>query len=268
MAALGVPKRKDKPQLTLIPEQERSIDYRFEFAIVGESAKTFAEGAVNSEMAEAFRPTAATGSSFAPTPVAESEEDVDGVEPVSPGVVTDPGSPGKQSHKSHGDKLVLFCPIGESSKALARIRFTCIEQFSDSLPLTKTDVAVAQNQAVIFLFYPKIFGGTRSPRSKPPVEEFKCDFASRFAEINHVPKKCRPYSLILAVEPEEEDQEALEEFAKKKNISIKAPPDGGEDTVMEELQCICDYLIRRQKERRPSQESVASIPPLEEAPTQ
>ena len=43
--------------------------------------------------------------------------------------------------------LVLFCPTGNAtSKELARLRFHCIEKFSDSLPM-KSD------QAVAFLFW-------------------------------------------------------------------------------------------------------------------
>jgi len=232
--------------LTLIPEQERSIDYRFEFAIVGTGAKDFAETAVNSEMAEAFRPTAkhqelheihegdeepnsAHGHGHAEKKV--DDHHVDGI------------GHKKGTDADQKNKLVLFCPIGEGTKALARVRFTCIEHFSDSLPLGR-DAQLAMNQAVIFLYYPNAGEGDRSA-DKSPVDEFKHDFISRWAEINHTPEQFRPHVRILAIEAAPEAEEALAEFGKTKNVPLDSQPDYAEDCAMESLQSICDKLIER-----------------------
>jgi len=252
MIAPPSPDRKAKQNLTLIPETERSIDYRFEFTIVGEGAKVFAEGAVHSEMAEAFRPTAKHEEEKriqSPEPHHDGKEH-EGIE-VQDHEVHLLGQGATCSSKgaladavTEKNKLILFSPIGEGTKALARVRFTCIEQFCDSLPLSR-DTAVAMNQAVVFLFHPRAVssGSPRKIGSGTPIEEFKSDFISRFAEINHTPKKFRPHVRILcfAVEPEVEDQ--LTELGKTKDVTLYSQPDDGEDTVMESLQGICETLI-------------------------
>jgi hypothetical protein len=241
MAGLPPPQRKEKPQLTLIPEQERSVDYRFEFAIVNESAKIFAERAVRSEMAESFRPTAKKDEEHWDEPKNEKSSDFKSTGSGSDGMAMD-------RRKTDSKKLVLFCPVGDASRALARIRFSCVQCFSDSLPLSRAP-EIAQNQAVIFLFCPSLSEGSRTPRtpSKSPVEEFKTDFMNRYAEINHQPKGCKPLSVILSMEAAEADQEQLEEFAKSKSMVIDSHPDSGEDTVMEAIQAVCEYLVEAQK---------------------
>jgi len=243
MAGGAGPARKNKPMLTLIPEQERSIDYRFEFAIVGEGAKSFAESVVNSEMAEAFRPTAKHEKDKM-TEIHEDDEpheeepehEVHGLgQKVNKSTLPEPSS--------EKNKLILFCPIGKETKALARVRFTCIEQFSDSLPLSR-DATVAMNQAVVFLFRPNAVTGDRSPsKSREPLDEFKGDFISRFAEINHTPAKFRPHVRILCFDVEPEVADQLQEIGKTKDVTLYAQPDDGEDTMMESLQGICETLI-------------------------
>jgi len=229
--------------LTLIPEQERSIDYRFEFAIVGEGAKIFAEAAVNSEMAEAFRPTAKHKAEEEDKNHAHEDEHGRGHERKSPDVT----------------EYVLFCPIGEGTKALARVRFTCIEQFSDSLPLGRDGVA-AQSQAVIFLYHPNAVADRSSDNS--PVDDFKHEFISRWAEINHTPQQFRPHARILAFEAEPGVEEALAEIGKSKHVTLDAQTEHCEDIVMEALQSVCEHLITRVNERRTSvaQNDASTVP--------
>jgi hypothetical protein len=241
MAAPG-PQRKNKQMLTLIPEQERSIDYRFEFTIVGEGAKSFAEAAVSSEMAEAYHPAKAKMDEIQEHEEEPKEEhhEVHGLELPAKG-----NTDGGKEH-SEKNKLVMFCPIGEGTKAIARIRFTVVEQFSDSLPLTR-DAQVALNQAVIFLYYPNGVGeAARCNKSSPPMDEFRSDFISRFAEINHTPAQFRPHCRIVCFEVEPEDEEALIQLGATKKVNVDSQPDHAEDIVMDCLQGICDHLIQRQ----------------------
>lgn len=236
----GMPKRKAKQMLTLIPEQERSIDYRFEFAIVGIGARTFAESAVNSEMAEAFRPTASHHAHHHEDHHDDHHDD-DGH--------------GVNKLRSEMNKLILFCPLGEASKALARVRFTCVETFSDTLPL-KDDAQVAMNQAVLFLFHPKFAkeeaaasGSPRTPRGRKTLDEFKSDFLSRCAEVNYHPAHFRPHMRLISFEAQEESEDALATLGASKGVELDAHADDGEDTVMEAMQAICEHLVGRQKER-------------------
>jgi len=245
--------------LTLIPEQERSIDYRFEFAIVGEGARSFAEAAVNSEMAEAFRPTAkAEGTDQ--TEDANLQGNDSGAEAFAP---TSSKRPGNSSAASSKQKLILFCPIGENTKALARVKLTVVENFSESLPLVR-DAQVAMNQAIVFLFYPDLVAGCRSPGKSSPFDEFKRDFISRWAEINHSPEQFRPYARILCIEVEPDVEELVEALGKTKNVSTDSQPDYAEDSVMESLQTLCEHLISRQAGRATKPLENGTTPMLEE----
>lgn len=229
--------------LTLIPEQERSIDWRFEFTIVGEGARQFSEMAVRSEMAEAFRPTAK-----------HEEQAKEKLEHIGEDEEPDGGSPKEKMrsvatdgdpHAKEKETLVLFCPIGENGKALARIRFTCVEQFSDSLPLGK-DQQAALTQAFIFLFQPS---SSRIASDNSSVDEFKSDFMSRFAEINHTQEQYRPHCTIFAIEAEPDLVELVEQIGKGKDVTTDSLPDSGEETVMECLQEVCEHLIKRHSDR-------------------
>jgi len=243
MAQIGLPQRKNKQMLTLIPEQERSIDWRFEFTIVGEGARQFSEMAVRSEMAEAFRPTAKHEEQAKEKleHIGEDEEADRGIPKEKLRSVATDGDP----HAKEKETLVLFCPIGENGKALARIRFTCVEQFSDSLPLGK-DRQAALTQAFIFLFQPS---SSRIASDKSPVDEFKSDFISRFAEINHTQEHFRPHCRILAIEAEPDLVELVEDIGKAKNVTTDSVPDSGEETIMESLQEVCEHLIKRHSDR-------------------
>merc|ERR550537_1714737 len=99
------------------------------------------------------------------------------------------------------------------------------------------------NQAIVFLFKPSS-ARERLP-GKAPIDEFKSDFMSRFAEINHTPEQFRPHVRILAIEAEPDAVDTLTELGKTKNISTESQPDDGEETIMECLQDLCEHLIKR-----------------------
>jgi len=189
--ATAQPKRKQKQMLTLIPEQDRAITYRFEFAVVGEGAKAFAQKAVDSEMAEAFHPNAKQlaekGGNSGGNEECEDDEHLRCIDAPRHAESTPPVHKQTTDDK---DKLVLFFPVtadhrgqgsvplsklnsaglgstGLSSMGttmgakpsttggtggLARIRFQPVEAFCESLPL-KRDPNATSNLAVVFLFW-------------------------------------------------------------------------------------------------------------------
>merc|ERR1719491_2623883 len=106
------------------------------------------------------------------------------------------------------------------------------------------------NQAIVFLFYPKLAEEVNTtPRKTDPVDDFRTDFISRFAEVNFHPEPFRPHIRILSFEAAEESEDALEKLGEGKGVALDRHPDDNEDTVMEAMQAICEHLVGRQKER-------------------
>lgn len=238
---LATPARKAKNALTLIPEEERPIAHRFNFALVGDGAHAFAEMAIESDMAEAFAPK---GMSKAPRKEDEGtkKEDEDKVP-----LVESQGSPtsttaGVEEHDLLVDELVLFLPTG--AKEITRVRFQPVEKFGDSLPLTGD----LSNQGIVFLFWKvgKESDEREAPTTKTPTEEIIGDWFSRMAEINYVQARLKPYTTILAFEADEDQSRQLQEFASKQKlteVSLQCLPDDSEGTVMDALQSVTDNMI-------------------------
>lgn len=247
-------KRKDKPQLTLIPEQERQIDYRFEFSVVASDARDFIESAVNSEMAEAFRPTAREEEKWGHVSSEHSQANGHAGEggttpgdPVTPTHDVVHSSSFKCPKGSEQNKFILYCPYSENSKGLARIRFTAVANFSDSLPLAKDRLA-ATNTAVIFLFWHAKDGEERDEsKDRSPLEERMKDFMNRIAEINFLNEQFRPACVICGFEADEEQEAKLDEWAKKQRAKVwtNYKPDDGEDTIMETVQEVAEKMVER-----------------------
>jgi len=256
----AVPQRLERKQLTLIPEEERAICYRFDIALVGKGAKDFATRACESEMAEAFQPRSQRkkGGEIAPASEDDSENSSGSESPKKhcAGFEKDPICP-TSYHANDG--MVLFCPIGGSmtSKELARLRFQPIEQFSDSLPSSKKD---ATNQVVAFLFHEiDDDGGGLSP-----TEERIRDFASRMAEINHTPLSQRPYTTIMAFEAAEEQRNQLKSFVDRQvkvQVKLHFYEDDMEDTVMDCMQRVVDEMIDFMKVPRTEKCQTTAPPP-------
>lgn len=229
------PKRKPKPQLTLVPEDEKAaINFRFEVALVGEGANEFARTVCDSEMAEAFHPK---GGDNGPA------EGATGAQPLSPQVSGNFSSKGKE-------QLTLFCPIGDVSekRGLARVRLICCESFSDSLPLHK-EPTVAMNTAVVFLFWRVEKGGSGSATS-----DRISDFTSRMAELKHgVPPEARPYSVIYGFETDDEQEARLNAFLKlplASGVELQKFNEDSEDVLMEALTDLCEKIIIAQNKRQ------------------
>lgn len=210
--------RSEKSKLTLIPEQDRSVDYRFDFVLVGQSCSVLAKSIVESEIAVAYRPTAKTG---APRRECVDEEDLKTVVAAK----------STASRRGEDDRLLVYCPITGKPNSLARINFECVESFSQSLPLSR-DPVKSLNQAVVFVFYPELY---LEPWN------FKSDFASRVAEFRHHPAGCKPYCVVFAIDPGD-SEESLRAFADVNGFGFQLLDDGEEDTVMDALQNVCDCL--------------------------
>jgi hypothetical protein len=232
--------RKEKAALTLVPEEERAIVFRFDVALVGVGAKSFASQVVDSEMSEAFRPNGL-----------KQVDKMETVDEADTGEKTVSMSPRKTERTS---ELVVFCPAGGNplSKELARIRLLPIEKFSDELPSNKKDVA---NQIVAFLFWQVDAGAEKDRRTeKTPTDDRLCDFTTRMAEINHMPRKERPFTLLLTFEADDTQLERLEAFVKKfpenTRPKINQYSDGQEDTLYTAMTDIVDDMISRQNGRK------------------
>jgi len=224
MAAL--PKRKAKPMLTLIPESDTPINFRFNCAIVGDPAKEFAHLAVESEMAEAYRPKGAHKKTDV-KPISEDEEHEDHHE----------------AHHEKDDQLVVFCPTGMGAKELARLRLSPVVGFSDSLPLSK-DRAIASNLVVCFLVW-----HVGKKDGSESVSSCVGDFSGRMAEIIHTPAGCRPLVTLLGFELNEAQEKELNAFCERQKAVSIIPmyfPDDSEDTVMDCLQSVCEAMIKNQ----------------------
>lgn len=238
MAAL--PKRKAKPMLTLIPEAENAINYRFNVALCGEQAKEVAHLAVESEMAEAYRPKGgAAHKKVEVKPISEEDEE-------EHAAATTPSAHEHHGHHDddHEEQLVVFCPTGVGTKELARLRLTPVVGFSDSLPLTK-DKAVAVNLVVCFLVW--------KPNQTSTIADAISDFQGRMAEIIHTPAGCRPLVMLLAFEADDAQEKELSAFVERQKAVTITPlylPDDGEDTVMDSLQSVCEAMVIKQTNPR------------------
>lgn len=231
---MNAPNRKMKPILTLIPEEERAIAYRFSVVLVGANAHDYARQAVTSEMAEAYKPKSKTK--------AKQAEDLGQISEDGPqGAELQPGRKGNAQQPGHEDKLVLFCPTGPNNKELARILLQPVCGFSDSLPFTK-DEATAKYQIVVLLFW-------NVEKDASSTSSTITEWYSRIAEINHQPSNLRPYTIVLAYEPDSEQERSLNEFTGKYKGVAPATVihDGSEDGITESLQDLAELCIGRLK---------------------
>lgn len=261
--ALGVPNRKAKPILTLIPEEEKSISYRFTVVVVGKNAKEFVEAAVNSDMAEAYKPK-----SVQKKEAAEEEGAADAAADVPPAAspsllssntaTTTGTSQSVKEKKEQGDpadKLVLYTPAGTNMKELARIRLHPCVGFSDPMPLQR-DPAAAKNTIVVLLFWQVKQGET---------DEVISDWYSRTAEINHMPQLMRPYTVVMGYETDGAQEQSLSQFAGKMNMVASEPRligDSSEDSITESLQDLADAaIVRLQNMELARRDSLAAASP-------
>lgn len=209
-----------------------SINFRFEVTLVGEGAKDFAKVAVESEMAQACHPKGYNAS-----------QDAD---PAQRGSFISSQSASK-SADNEKELLTLFCPVGEVSKGLARVRFICCESFSDSLPVHK-EPTVAANSAIIFLFW------RVDKSSSSATSERVSDFMTRLAELNHgAPVNARPLTVIWGFELDSDQETRLNDFLKlplASGVRLEKFDEDGEDIVVEALTGLCEKIITVLNRRR------------------
>jgi len=212
-------RRKPKQHLTVIPETERVINYRFDVYLCGHGATQFAKRATTSEIADEYRPKA---------------------KPI--------GSGSSDTMETCEDDLVLFCPTSEdnTSSDLARIRFKPIEKFEDSLPQSR-DPQVVANLAIILLFWPRRQGSSEEIK-EASLDNATSDIQCRLAEINFISPKCRPLVQLSAFAASLHEETKLKELiAQHKNVQLTLStfPDDDEDTVVTAIQQIVEKLIAR-----------------------
>lgn len=236
--ATGIaPKRKAKQQLTLIPEEGRAISYRFEVSLVGKGVKEFAKKACENEMAEAFHPKG--------WHAGQEDEHT-----TTPGETAASGDVSNKGDKAGQGSLTLFCPLGEAmeKKGLARIRFVCIENFSDALPVHKEKL-IAMNSAIIFLFW-------RVENSESATEELLSDYTTRLAELRHgSTEQCKPYTVLHAYEADKTQEGKLKEFCenglgKLAGVLYEHFEYDDEGTIMDNMTTLCEKMIEYQTNAR------------------
>lgn len=224
--------RKKKQLLTVIPDDDRPISYRFAVCVVGKSCKDFVHTATCSEIAQEYHPGHKKDKG--------GEDDGAG----------DPGSPPFSPAAEEDDKLVLFCPVsGVLTKELARLRFSLCAGFSDSIPMT-SDKSVATNTVVVFLFW-RVSDAPDRREDQATLSDTISDWRSRMAEINFKPANLRPFVAVLGFKASQEQQEAVEAFASDQRKTARIVPsffdDDSEEMFVEAMQNVVEQLISFQQ---------------------
>jgi len=241
--------RKDKKQLTMIPDGERAVTSRFNIILVGGACRDFASMMVSSELAQAYCPHQG-GRQLNIMP--SLQEDVFSPSPSNGSEFS------KTSHSPEGDdeRLVMYCPLDAGSTGsagerfartsspgdLARLLFTPLVKFSDAMPIPRGHQA--EKTVVVLLFWrvPEIAGSEADTCTSSVIS----DFITRMAEVRFVQMQFRPYVSLLAFGANEEQETHLQHFLstqadlpKKVQVSSSFVEDDGEDFVMSELQTVC-----------------------------
>lgn len=232
---------KLKPMLTGIPEEERSINYRFTIVLVGETAGEFATLAATSDTAEAYRPKCSKQRRSTVVKQLEGITEAEGDEeaPSSPLAHLESPPPSPSKGRRQDDQLTIFCPTGPNTKELARLRLHPCVGFSDALPLTP-DAATAKFTIVALLFW-------QLHKGEPiATEDTIREWYSRMAEVNHLPASLRPLTVVLAYEADDSQEKSLRAFAEKQKVDEpKLMRCSAADSLTESLQDLAEAAIFR-----------------------
>jgi len=202
--------RKPKHHLTMIPEDEKPISYRFHVVLAGAKAHEFAQAAVDSEFALEHmqrnpRPSPSVGSTASKASVGDDDPD---------------------------EEFVFFCPNDDGE--LARLRLSTCTGFSQHLPLSR-DRATARNIVVVLLWW-------HVAAEEEATEDAINDFRTRLAEIIHTPVHCRPYTTLLAFGASDEQRAELDNLVgnqKTIKVDLSFYEEDTEDCVIDSLKKVC-----------------------------
>mmetsp|Transcript_6489 Transcript_6489/g.12601 ORF Transcript_6489/g.12601 Transcript_6489/m.12601 type:complete len:245 (-) Transcript_6489:57-791(-) len=213
---------RPRKHLTVIPEEMRPINYWFTVVLAGTKATEFARMAVDSEFAEIHRQCASKASNA--------------------DVIAASNAGGGDE-----DTPVLFCPIGGRNNDLARVRFWTCSGFSEALPLIR-DRSAAKNLAVVLLFWQEEVA-SEEEEDKTANEAIGV-FQTRIAEIAHLPPNCRPYTTVLSVKANANQESHLTDFrARQQQVKVSSISceEASGDILAGSLQTLCQDIICHQR---------------------
>ncbi|CAK0791303.1 unnamed protein product [Prorocentrum cordatum] len=231
----GNANRRSSQKLTVIPEGEREVKYRFDFVICGKGAGNFVSSVISSELAQEFlskvRQDEKRSSSL--ETLAEDEEE----QPVQ---VRSTSDAKKSTASSLGaDERIMFLPVGENASQIARLRFHSLEKFTDSLQQPKD-----RPQALF-----TVVGLLCTKPAGNPEEAAKSaigDWQSRLAELGFMKARLRPYTVTLTYGLDEDAEKAVIDCINKTKVPVTPIFQEDDDTenVVESLQTAIDKARR------------------------
>lgn len=223
-------KRKSRQILTFIPEQERSIDYRFQIIIAGPRARQFAERICSADASQAFKPKQQ-----------------------------------KSTENFEDDNLCFFCTLGAMQEQLVRLRFVVVEGFSNSMPAI-TDQSVSRDTCVLFLHWndPESKEADAAPSGAQECLEASMDeFRMRVAEVNfHM--KFLPLICVLCLCGTSEQETGLRTFVESCKLKHNAEArllsieNDDEDSLVHFMRKVCELVILEFVEEKYLAEELAS----------
>jgi len=235
-----------RSQLSMVPEQSFIISWRIELLVIGCCAEQWCTRAVDSKIAEAYRPhSTGVGSErlwlFIPLQPKEDR---------SPREATGVRSPRErrlsQSMESANMRSMTSSDLMGSTprsisgvrEELARLRFSPIQGFGDNLNLP-TDPEKCINYIAVLLVVP----------ADTSLKERMWDFQMRLSEISFKAKHMRPHVVMLTFNTDAAQDEQLEEFTAKWRdrvpIEVRAYKEDSEEEIMEALADTCRSFIEK-----------------------
>jgi hypothetical protein len=241
----GAATRRSAQKLTVIPEGEREVKYRFDFILCGKGANNFCLNVISSDLAQEFlskvRQDEKRDNQL--ESLAEDEED----EPAAQVRSTSKTDPKKSTSGSLGaDERIMFLPVGENASSIARLRFQTLEKFSDSLQQPKDRPQALST--VVALLCTKPAGRSHEEAAKSAILEWQ----SRLAELSFMKARLRPYTITLTYGLDEDAEKAVIECINKTKVKVTPIFQEDEDieNVVESLQSAIDKAVANSNQMR------------------
>jgi len=237
----GAATRRSAQKLTVIPEGEREVKYRFDVIICGKGASSFCANVISSDLAQEFLSKVRQDEkrSTQLESLAEDEE-----EPAAQ--VLTKADQKKTASSLGADERIMFLPVGENASQIARLRFQTLEKFSDSLQQPKDRPQAIST--VVALLCTKPAGRSHEEAAKSAIGEWQ----SRLAELSFMKARLRPYTITLTYGLDEDAEKAVIECINKTKVPVTPIFQEDEDTenVVESLQSAIDKAVANSNKMR------------------
>lgn len=234
----GAASRRSAQKLTVIPEGEREVKYRFDFIVCGKGASSFCAKVISSDLAQEFLSKVRQDEkrSTQLESLAEDEEE----QPAQVRSKTDDSK--KSTVSSLGaDERIMFLPVGENASMIARLRFQTLEKFSDSLQQPKDRPQALGTVVALLCAKP-----TGSPEeAAKSVDSAIADWQSRLAELGFMKVRLRPYTVTLTYGMDEDAEKAVIDCINKTKVPVTPifQDDDDIENVVESLQTAIDKAV-------------------------